>query len=77
MGLSMKIIANLTLKEHMDGDVAVDENGLQVNADIKNPDAKQWSSSKLFANEKKVMIEHQNEIYFLRITKQNKLILTK
>jgi hemin uptake protein HemP len=43
----------------------------------KNPRIKKLSSSKLFENKKEVKIEHQNETYILRITKQNKLILTK
>jgi hemin uptake protein HemP len=38
---------------------------------------KKLCSSKLFENKKEVMIDHQNETYILRITKQNKLILTK
>jgi hemin uptake protein HemP len=38
---------------------------------------KKLTSKELFSNKKEVMIEHQNETYILRITKQNKLILTK
>jgi len=34
-------------------------------------------SSQLFRNSKELVIEHGNEIYRLRITKQDKLILTK
>lgn len=45
--------------------------------DAKTPRIKKLCSSKLFANKKEVMIDHQNETYILRITKQNKLILTK
>jgi hemin uptake protein HemP len=43
----------------------------------KIPRTKKICSSKLFENKKEVRIEHQNETYVLRITKQNKLILTK
>jgi hemin uptake protein HemP len=35
------------------------------------------SSSRLFEASKEVMIEHDHEIYILRLTRQNKLILTK
>ena len=38
---------------------------------------KKLSSSRLFDTSKEVMIEHDNEIYILRLTRQNKLILTK
>ncbi len=38
---------------------------------------KKLSSSRLFETSKEVMIEHDNEIYILRLTRQNKLILTK
>jgi hemin uptake protein HemP len=38
---------------------------------------KKLSSSKLFENKKEVQIEHLDETYILRITKHNKLILTK
>jgi hemin uptake protein HemP len=43
----------------------------------KTTRVKKLCSSKLFENKKEVMIDHQNETYILRITKQNKLILTK
>ncbi|MDC9724608.1 MAG: hemin uptake protein HemP [Gammaproteobacteria bacterium] len=36
-----------------------------------------YPSITLFQGEKSIIIEHQNEHYFLRITKSNKLILTK
>jgi hemin uptake protein HemP len=45
--------------------------------DAKTPRTKKLCSSKLFENKKELRIDHQNEIYILRITKQNKLILTK
>ena len=43
----------------------------------KKSRTKKLSSSKLFENKKEVRIEHQDKTYILRITKQNKLILTK
>ena len=45
--------------------------------DIKMTRIKRLTSEQLFTNVKEVMIEHLNETYVLRITKQNKLILTK
>ena len=47
------------------------------NADIKLSSIKRLNTNQLFADVKEVMIEHLNETYVLRITKQNKLILTK
>lgn len=35
------------------------------------------SSSELFANDKQIMIQHGANEYLLRITRQDKLILTK
>jgi hemin uptake protein HemP len=45
--------------------------------DVKVLRIKKLESSKLFEASKEVMIEHDSEIYFLRLTRQNKLILTK
>lgn len=72
----MKVITNLTAKEYMSFEVAIvaDET---PNQDIKMSRIKRLSTEQLFANIKEVMIEHLNETYILRITKQNKLILTK
>lgn len=57
---------------------------LETLADIDVTDAstkittgKILSSAQLFKYEKAVAIQHHNETYYLRITKQNKLILTK
>lgn len=36
-----------------------------------------YQSGALFQGEKSVIIQHQGEHYFLRITKSDKLILTK
>jgi len=38
---------------------------------------KEINSGDIFNNEKIVMIEHNNQTYYLRITKEGKLILTK
>ena len=72
----MKVITNLTAKEHMSFDVAIvaDET---PNQDMKMSRIKRFNTEQLFNNVKEVMIEHLNETYILRITKQNKLILTK
>ena len=72
----MKVITNLTAKEHMSFDVAIvaDET---ANQDMKMSRIKRLNTEQLFKNVKEVMIEHLNETYILRITKQNKLILTK
>lgn len=72
----MKVITNLTAKEHMSFDVAIvaDET---PNQDMKMSRIKGLNTEQLFNNVKEVMIEHLNETYILRITKQNKLILTK
>lgn len=42
-----------------------------------NSAAKRINSTQLFLNAKEIMIDHLNETYLLRLTKQNKLILTK
>lgn len=72
----MKVITNLASKEHMNFDVAIVVEQ-SPNADIKLSRIKCLNTNQLFTNVKEVMIEHLNEIYILRITKQNKLILTK
>jgi hemin uptake protein HemP len=72
----MKVITNLTSKEHMQFDVAIVAEQAP-NADIKLSRIRCLNTSQLFTGVKEVMIEHLNETYVLRITKQNKLILTK
>ncbi len=72
----MKVITNLTAKEHMSFDVAIVADQVSEK-DIKMTRIKRLTSEQLFTNVKEVMIEHLNETYILRITKQNKLILTK
>ena len=71
----MKVITNLTAKEHMSFDVAIVADQVSEK-DIKMTRIKRLTSEQLFTNVKEVMIEHLNETYILRITKQNKLILT-
>ena len=36
-----------------------------------------WQSVEIFQGAKVVLIEHQGEVYQLRVTRQNKLILNK
>ena len=72
----MKVITNLASKEHLNFDVAIVAEQ-RPNADIKLSRIKCLNTNQLFTNVKEVMIEHLNETYILRITKQNKLILTK
>ncbi|MGE4418723.1 MAG: hemin uptake protein HemP [Sulfurimonas sp.] len=40
-------------------------------------DVQEIDSKKLFKSEKVVKIIHDNQVYTLRITRENKLILTK
>ena len=72
----MKVITNLTAKEHMSFDVAIVAD-VMPNQQTKMSRIKCLNTEQLFNNVKEVMIEHLNETYILRITKQNKLILTK
>lgn len=76
IGFNMKVITNLTAKEHMSFDVAIVAEQAP-NCDIKLSRIKRLNTKQLFTEVKEVMIEHLNETYVLRITKQNKLILTK
>ncbi|MES2636817.1 MAG: hemin uptake protein HemP [Pseudomonadota bacterium] len=72
----MRVITNLTAKEHMSYDVTIVADEAADN-DVKMTRIKRLNTEQLFTNVKEVMIEHLNETYILRITKQNKLILTK
>lgn len=68
----MKVIANTAL---IDEDNAIDGPGSQlVTAALSG---KKLSSEKLFGASNEVLIQHQGDTYILRLTKQNKLILTK
>lgn len=72
----MKVIADVGLNEHLNIDdanaIALKRKGtIRINASEK------LSSAKLFGSHNEVMIQHQDETYILRLTKQNKLILTK
>jgi hemin uptake protein HemP len=72
----MKVITNLAPKEQSNSDEEmVSDRSWRDN--IKSSQIKKLSTETLFAEANEVMIEHQNETYVLRITKQNKLILTK
>lgn len=44
---------------------------------MKEETDKQLSSKDIFKEEKTIEIIHEGQIYFLKITKANKLILTK
>ena len=61
----------------MSFDIAIVTENALTHEDIKISRIKRLNSDKLFTNVKEVMIDHENETYILRITKQNKLILTK
>ena len=50
---------------------------LHVGIVPKQERIKRLNTEQLFSNINEVIIEHLNDTYFLRITKQNKLILTK
>ena len=53
-----------------------EQNTLKTILPEKNT-AHRINTQQLFLNAKEVMIDHLNETYLLRLTKQNKLILTK
>ena len=72
----MKIITHLATKEHMNFDVAIVAEQAPDCA-MKLFRVKRLNTAQLFTDVKEVMIEHLNETYVLRLTKQNKLILTK
>lgn len=44
---------------------------------VTSPELKEISSDSLFDNNKELIIKHSGKKYRLRITKQDKLILTK
>lgn len=70
----MKVIAGVVSSEHLNVDkprASAHESNAKV-----TPSGK-LSSAKLFGNSNEVIIQHQEETYVLRLTKQNKLILTK
>lgn len=58
-----------------DVEIVADES--MDSGDFKITQIKRLTTEQLFNNVKEVMIDHRNETYILRITKQNKLILTK
>lgn len=49
----------------------------QATSDVAAPAAQKLSSQDLFRHGSTVCIEHQGERYWLRLTRGNKLILTK
>jgi len=50
---------------------------MEENLNKKTDNAKVWRSKEIFGAEKMVLIEHENAVYRLMITRQGKLILNK
>lgn len=73
----MKIITSIASKAALDMDIAMVTNADGVQNSMKITSIKKLNSEKLFGESNEVMIQHQEETYVLRLTKQNKLILTK
>lgn len=73
----MKIITSIASKAALDMDIAMVTDADGQSNPIKITSIKKLNSEKLFGDSNEVMIQHQNETYVLRLTKQNKLILTK
>ena len=73
----MKTITNVASKEPINFELAMVADNVDTGGQIKISCIKRIKSEALFTNVKEVMIEHLNETYILRLTKQNKLILTK
>lgn len=68
----MKVIANTALID--EGHPAC---GSEIQLGAAVASGKKLSSEQLFGASNEVLIQHQDETYILRLTKQNKLILTK
>lgn len=49
----------------------------KTNEKLRKNGSEKLPSTALLGNNNEVLIQHQNETYILRLTKQNKLILTK
>lgn len=62
----MKVMTHLSEKKQLHVGIAPEQERI-----------KRLNTEQLFSNINEVIIEHLNDTYFLRITKQNKLILTK
>lgn len=73
----MKIITSIASKALLDMDIAMVTDADGQSNPMKITSIKKLNSEKLFGEGNEVMIQHQNETYVLRLTKQNKLILTK
>jgi len=70
------MMTDSSAKKSIDIDVAlIDSSDTRESTNISR--IKKLNSIKLFEASKEVMIEHDRDIYFLRVTRQNKLILTK
>ena len=53
------------------------KNSMSAEQSNSNSQTKVFNSAELFAAEKQVFIEHNGEIYTLKITKNGKLLLVK
>jgi len=53
------------------------DGGSQQNADRTDASPRQWTSTELLEGHTEAIIVHAGEIYRLRCTRNNKLILTK
>lgn len=73
----MKIITSIASKAPLDIDIAMVTHAEEEHSALKITSIKKLNSEKLFGSGNEVMIQHQEETYVLRLTKQNKLILTK
>jgi hemin uptake protein HemP len=71
----MKVVANIASKTN-EGEPEI-AGELAPAAAVKASAIKRLQSRTLFGHGNEVMIQHQEDIYVLRLTKQNKLILTK
>lgn len=75
--LSMKARMHVSLQGFATGHEGLLADGLDLTREAADSQAKKIASSTLFENKKALLIEHADEVYTLRVTKQNKLILTK
>ncbi|MBI2477485.1 MAG: hemin uptake protein HemP [Planctomycetia bacterium] len=55
----------------------VNDRDSQVNADLTDASPRRWTSKELLEGHNEVIIVHAGEIYRLRRTRNNKLILNK
>ena len=58
-------------------DDPAESDGEQAHADQTDAKPRQWTSTELLGGHSEAMIIHAGEVYRLRCTRNNKLILTK